>query len=204
METLTKDHIKIIKVAFKRFSQFGHEKTTMAEIAKDCGYTRTFLYYYFPDKDSIFKGALSLSYQDFIKKLDEIRISDTTNKNKLIEALRARIDYAKPFFSLGIYKKPVLFKMVIEDKELKKVRPIHIKVMSDFIKDGIKAKEFKQNLDVVQTATSLNTAIASCLFYASNPSMHYKKMLSKEIKKLTSELEDIVLILVDGICIRNN
>ena len=43
----------ILDGAIKRFSHFGINKTTMAEIAEDLSVTKPALYYYFPDKQSI-------------------------------------------------------------------------------------------------------------------------------------------------------
>jgi AcrR family transcriptional regulator len=43
----------ILKAAEERFSQYGFNKTTMAEIAKDCGMSAANLYRYFKNKQDI-------------------------------------------------------------------------------------------------------------------------------------------------------
>ncbi|HEY4784669.1 MAG TPA: helix-turn-helix domain-containing protein, partial [Bacteroidales bacterium] len=46
----------ILKAAQKRFGLYGLEKTTMKEIASDMGMSKAALYYYFPDKEGLFKA----------------------------------------------------------------------------------------------------------------------------------------------------
>ena len=46
---------KVLDAAQKRFARFGLSKTTMNDIADDLGVSKASLYYYFPDKESIFK-----------------------------------------------------------------------------------------------------------------------------------------------------
>ena len=52
-ESLSKTE-QIIKVAQKRFGQYGFEKTTMNEIASDLNMCKGSLYYYFPDKEHLY------------------------------------------------------------------------------------------------------------------------------------------------------
>ncbi len=48
----------IIEAAIKRFAHFGVGKTTMNEIAKDLSISKALLYYYFPDKVSLYGAVL--------------------------------------------------------------------------------------------------------------------------------------------------
>ena len=49
----------ILEAAIRRFSHFGLAKTTMAEIAQDLSFSKALLYYYYPDKHSLYTAALS-------------------------------------------------------------------------------------------------------------------------------------------------
>ena len=49
----------IIAAAQKRFALFGIEKTPMREIARDLRISKAALYYYFPDKESLYKSVLT-------------------------------------------------------------------------------------------------------------------------------------------------
>ncbi len=46
-------HERIIESAFNRFRQYGYTKSTMAEIAEDCGMSAANLYRYFKNKQEI-------------------------------------------------------------------------------------------------------------------------------------------------------
>ncbi|HBI89157.1 MAG TPA: TetR/AcrR family transcriptional regulator, partial [Sphingobacterium sp.] len=48
--------IKILEAATRRFAHFGMAKTTMSEIAKDLNFSKALLYYYFPDKNSLYSA----------------------------------------------------------------------------------------------------------------------------------------------------
>lgn len=50
--------VAIIEAAKKRFSHFGVGKTTMNEIADDLAISKASLYYYFPDKLSLYAAVL--------------------------------------------------------------------------------------------------------------------------------------------------
>lgn len=54
MENQDKKRILIIEAALKRFAHYGLSKTTMTEIAKDISFSKALLYYYFPDKLSLY------------------------------------------------------------------------------------------------------------------------------------------------------
>ena len=49
----------IIESAIKRFAHYGVSKTTMSEIAADLSFSKASLYYYFPDKLSLFAAVLN-------------------------------------------------------------------------------------------------------------------------------------------------
>lgn len=48
----------IVEAATKRFIHFGMAKTTMADIAKDLSFSKALLYYYYPDKNSLYTAVL--------------------------------------------------------------------------------------------------------------------------------------------------
>jgi len=60
----------IIDAAYKRFAHFGVPKTTMNEISDDLGISKASLYYYFPDKLSLYIEVIN-------------RILDEVENNKL-------------------------------------------------------------------------------------------------------------------------
>ena len=60
MHSMSQDQKReaIIEAALKRFAHFGVAKTTMNEIAGDLALSKASLYYYFPDKISLYAAVL--------------------------------------------------------------------------------------------------------------------------------------------------
>jgi AcrR family transcriptional regulator len=62
---------QIIDAAQKRFALHGFEKTTMKEIAGDLNMSKGSLYYYFPDKEHLYKAIVCKEHDLFILTLRE-------------------------------------------------------------------------------------------------------------------------------------
>ena len=105
----------ILNAAQKRFSIYGVEKTSMREIADDVNMSKASLYYYFPDKESLYLKVIEKEQSEFLKSImEDIRvISDP------VECLRKyaikRLSYFRTLLNLGRLKvveiyglKPVL------------------------------------------------------------------------------------------------
>lgn len=154
MITLTPDQHKIIDVAFKRFSKFGHENTTMAQIAKDLGYSRTFLYYYFPDKESIFKGALIRRSNRYFESIEKELKKNNSGIKTLESVFKLKLSCALDFQSLGIYTNVTLFRMLLNDPDLRYIFQDEQKYFSRIIQDGIKDNTIRK-CNVSKTSTML-------------------------------------------------
>ena len=66
------DHIKgdqILEAAQMRFALYGFEKTTMKEIAGDLNMSKGSLYYYFPDKENLYKAIVQKEHDLFIREV---------------------------------------------------------------------------------------------------------------------------------------
>ena len=61
----------IIEASQKRFGLYGIEKTSMREIADDIKLSKASLYYYFPDKESLYKAVIEKEQKEFITKISE-------------------------------------------------------------------------------------------------------------------------------------
>jgi AcrR family transcriptional regulator len=61
--------IEILVAAQKRFGLYGFAKTAMHEIAGDLGISKASLYYYYPDKESLFLAVFEKEKQEFINQL---------------------------------------------------------------------------------------------------------------------------------------
>lgn len=91
----------ILSVAQKRFGLFGLEKTTMKEIAADLGMSKAALYYYFPDKEGLFKAVVEMEQGEFFQVVSQIQENIAEPDVMLREYIRIRFKYFKTLFNLS-------------------------------------------------------------------------------------------------------
>lgn len=94
---------KILETAKRRFSHYGMAKTTMAEIAKDLSFSKALLYYYFPDKNSLYAAVLEHVIEECqLQVLESIERSNSVLEgvNKVLEI---GMDFKKKYFYLLEY-----------------------------------------------------------------------------------------------------
>jgi TetR/AcrR family transcriptional regulator len=91
----------IIGIAQKKFGLYGYEKTTMREVAEEIGKSKGLLYYYFPDKESLYKAVLEREQAEFIKNLS----AEIEGLNDPADCLRKyvsiRLSYFRTLVNIG-------------------------------------------------------------------------------------------------------
>jgi len=132
----------IIETAQKRFGLYGVEKTSMQEIADDLNLSKASLYYYFPDKESLYKAVVEKEQNEFITRLTERIVSINEPDLLLREYVNTRLSYFRSLLNLRRLRleaysdlKPVFRETMILFKE--KEKEIIIKIFKDGIKKEI-------------------------------------------------------------------
>jgi AcrR family transcriptional regulator len=62
---------KILEAAYNRFLHYGYSKTTMNEIAGDLSMSKALLYYYFPDKSSVYVDVMRKVADEYLQLYKE-------------------------------------------------------------------------------------------------------------------------------------
>jgi TetR/AcrR family transcriptional regulator len=100
MENQDKKRVLIIEAALKRFAHYGLAKTTMSEIAKDISLSKALLYYYFPDKISLYVSTMEFLMQkisrDTVKSIDKA----STATEAVLKLLQKRQSYIQKYYNL--------------------------------------------------------------------------------------------------------
>ena len=100
MDNQDKKRILIIEAALKRFAHYGMAKTTMTEIAKDISFSKALLYYYFPDKISLYVSVvehlMQLMSRDIVKSIDKTG----TSAEGVLKLLQKRQSYIQKYYTL--------------------------------------------------------------------------------------------------------
>lgn len=143
MENQDKKRELIIEAAMKRFAHFGWNKTTMNEIASDISFSKALLYYYFPDKLSLFAAVMD----HIIKRISTEMQEGLKHKNSGYEAvlfyLEKRQEFVKKHFNLlesavssGTELPPAL------EEIFKNAKDAEVETIAGIITKGIESGEF--------------------------------------------------------------
>jgi len=94
----------ILKEARKCFGLHGFERTTMNEIASGVFLSKSSLYYYFPDKESLFKGVIEAEQEEFFNQMGKRLEEMDTAELMLNEFVHIRHEHFKKFINLNIFR----------------------------------------------------------------------------------------------------
>jgi AcrR family transcriptional regulator len=191
----------IITTAQKRFGLYGVEKTSMQEIANDLGMSKASLYYYFPDKESLYKSVISREHKEFLRKLNEDLRNITDPAECLMKYSLARISYFRKLTSLSRLRltsydelKPVIADM------LKSYREEEKQIVIQILEKGISKKLFKID-DTYKTATVLLDILRgqNRLILSSKDPMVFN---DAEYNLLYEKVKDIVEVFIKSLIYR--
>jgi TetR/AcrR family transcriptional regulator len=134
----------IFKIAAKLFAEKGYNGVSMREISEQSRVTKPTIYYYFGNKEGIYKALIkeALTYHtDDLKKIASLKIPV---KHKLVELMKRR-------FQVSL-RHPELTKFVLEVFNHYENLPClngfndevenHGKIFTDMIQEGINSGEF--------------------------------------------------------------
>jgi AcrR family transcriptional regulator len=134
----------ILETAQKRFGLYGIEKTTMREIASDLNMSKGSLYYYYPDKENLYKAVVDKEQSEFMRVLKK----DLENIQDPVEGLKKyvlnRLSYFKTMVNLSRLRaesfteyKPLIADSMIRFRENEK------KIIMGFLDSGIARGVFR-------------------------------------------------------------
>ncbi len=95
---------QILVEARRCFGIHGFEHTTMNEIASGVFLSKASLYYYFPDKESLFKGVIETEQEEFFSQMTKRLKELATPELMLTEFVRIRHEHFKKFINLRIFR----------------------------------------------------------------------------------------------------
>lgn len=127
----------IIETAQKRFGIYGIEKTSMREIAGDLNMTKGSLYYYFPDKENLYRAVVDKEQAEFIKVLN----NDLKKTDNPVDGIKKyvinRLTYFKTMVNLSRLRAESFteFKPLIADS-MTRFRENEKKIIKDFLDQG--------------------------------------------------------------------
>ena len=145
--------IEIIEIAQKRFGMYGLGKTTMKEIAEDLGLSKGSLYYYFPDKEQLYKVVIEKEQEVFTEKLMDVLSKIERPEDMLKEYVRIRMQYFRKLLNLSRFRMEDYsgLKPIMADLR-ERFQKIQLEIITDILKKGIEKKVFHLKNDTKKTA----------------------------------------------------
>lgn len=155
---------RILNATEIRFGQYGYNKTTMAEIARDCDMSAANLYRYFDNKLDI--GA-ALANQCLLEKEHELELIVTDNSMSSVAKLQAFIQFILHYTFNHFDESPRISELIEamttqRPDVIKAHRHSSLALLRQLLEQGRQNDEFSfENLD--ETSEAVNTAIT--VFY---------------------------------------
>lgn len=153
---------QILTATEARFIQYGYNKTTMAEIARDCGMSAANLYRYFENKLDI--GA-ALANQCLFEKEQELTLIVRDNAMTSAEKLKTFINYVLDYTYHHFDESPrigeLIEAMTIQRPDVIEAhRQSSLNLLQQLLEQGKNRREFFFD-DLDETAEAINTAIVA-------------------------------------------
>ncbi len=163
--------VKILEAAKRRFAHYGMAKTTMAEIAKDLSFSKALLYYYFPDKNSLYSAVMEFIIEEFEEETQKHITGIADTEEAILSLLSKRMEFIKRYYYI-IEFTFLSRKEVPQDLErvLISAFEMHRKIIRDIFRKGVENGALKP----------LNAEECSRLFLFAT--MGLRMMVMKDLK----------------------
>ena len=86
---------RLLESALHHFSEKGYAGTSIREIIESAGVTRPVLYYYFENKEDLFRRLVDLKFADYVGHIREIMHQFHTTRERLKEIMKAAFRLAE-------------------------------------------------------------------------------------------------------------
>jgi TetR/AcrR family transcriptional regulator len=188
----------ILKAAQKRLGLFGYEKTTMQEIADDISMSKAALYYYFPDKESLFKAVVENEQKEYYTQLER-KIAELSDADKMIvELVEQRHTLFRKFWNLSKFRLSDNNKMKPLLKDLyNSMREIEKEILTTIFNKGKESGIF-QFEDASELALLFSDLLQGIRIMAMKR-MSRLEMTSEENDQLLKMLREATKLFINGL-----
>jgi len=188
---ISETQAQILDVAEQRFADYGYNKTTMAEIAADCGMSVGNLYRHFDNKSAIAAASMQRFLDLKLQKGQEAAAAETSACSKLSAFLLARLElsHARVVDSRHLHELIQTIDSQHSQLLLQQEQKV-IEAMAAILKEGIAAGYIIQ-LDAHRTAHLLHQAL---LRYN-----HPISLKRNSLEQLEKDLRDTLALFYSGI-----
>lgn len=198
--TVKTDHRKkqIHEAALKQFSLHGFSKTTMDDIAESIGMKKASLYYYYKNKEAIFRSVIEEEVNHFTKNIESRHLQMSTSSEKLLCIFKTQLEFFQDrFIVFNLSIKLMTGARSIMYKMHQKFRDSNIALIEAILREGIESGEFKE-CNTKLTAETLHPLIGA-LFFKELQSKDVQSVADINFKKLNIMIDNALNIFIYGL-----
>lgn len=135
---------KILEAATRRFAHFGMTKTTMSEIATDLNFSKALLYYYFPDKNSLYSAVFEYVINDMIFDVQQKVNSSEDYEELMVYTVEKRIELITKYYNLFEYTISMVKELPAElERVFKKSYIREVDLITQILELGVKHHDIR-------------------------------------------------------------
>ncbi|TCN68976.1 TetR/AcrR family transcriptional regulator [Acetobacteroides hydrogenigenes] len=181
----------IIRAATEMFAQYGYKKATLESIGQSIGKVKSYVYYYFKNKEDLFEAVIDREVEQLRSKFQQILTSDMPASKKLEEYTKRRMSL---IFQLANYfsliSNGVLINPSLTDKLRRKYDEKEVEHIKEILTQGVEAGEFRiKDVD-----------LASLGFFTVLKGLEIPLFTSNESQtNINHRIDDLLSIIFNGI-----
>ena len=190
---------QIIDAALKRFAHFGLNKTTMNEIAGDLNFSKALLYYYFPDKLSLYAAVLEQVFAEITEAVSKALQDAKTPELAMKIYIEARKGFLEKYFPILDFNKFLNAEKYQGLKNLlNKSNESEIGHIKNIIQIGVNTGKYKVE-DIEYTAKLLFDAILGIRIMYINTAQVQFGIDKDFLNMISNRQKDIMSIFLRGL-----
>jgi len=158
-ENTSEIRTQILEAARNRFGDYGYNKTTMAEIAKDCDMSASNIYRFFENKLEIGANLCTACLDDRVANLKlEVDKSELSCEQRFRNLIHRILQDNVEQMSLNPKINELVVAVCNDKKDIVKQHSLNKRyVVEQLLKEGVQRGEFQSN-DITRTAQAILTA----------------------------------------------
>lgn len=187
---------KILDAAQRQFAQYGYSKVTMDEIADELGVVKGSLYYYFPNKESVYQAVVQREQNLFLSQLHEELQTQESAAEQLRCYFRLRVVFTKRLFNLNQLNREIAHHLKPMYTNLfRQFSALELQYLVRILNEGKEQGEFD-----FASASSLAAVIHHALYGLRQWLLHHsERPISEEEHLLTQETRIFSELLLTGL-----
>lgn len=145
---------QLLDAARRVVQRFGYKKTTLEDIAEEAGVSRATLYYYFPNREEVFRALIAHEIEELQRVVAKAVDLAAPPDQRLLGLVRARQRHLKRIKALYSVTTDIGRDLLpMAEEFIQQVTQTELAVISSWLQEGVDSGRFRPvDADVLATA----------------------------------------------------